>query len=584
MADIAQNKLSIKKLPIGIEDFEKFRKDGFYYVDKTGLIRELLQNPAEVTLFTRPRRFGKSLNMSMMKYFFALGADRELFEGLEIMQEQELCEAYMGKFPVISLSLKDIDAESFETAFQMAAMLVNREAGNHYYLLESDKLTQNEKQAFSELLDRKMDKAVFCGSLELLSRLLWKHHGRKVVILMDEYDVPLARAHAQGYYDEMIVLIRSFFHQAFKTNTSLQFAVLTGCMRISKESIFTGLNNLNMLTIADVRLDECFGFTDEEVRRLLDDFGMSDKYGAVKEWYDGYRFGDVEVYCPWDVINYCALLRSDANARPENYWANSSGNDVVRRFIREAGGSSSIKREIERLIAGELVTKEIHQEITYRDMYSSIDKIWSVLFATGYLTQRGRGEGRSFRLAIPNLEVREIFTSQIMELFKEDARQDGKALDALCQALADGDTMEVQRQLRKYLKKTVSIRDTFARRELKENFYHGMLLGLLAFKGSWAVSSNREAGEGYADILVEVDDDEEPMGIVIEVKYARDGNLDAVCQDALAQIQNRQYADAFYDEEIQKVYKYGIACYKDKCRVMLDRSGSCDGEDSDCGR
>ncbi|MCI9527415.1 MAG: AAA family ATPase [Lachnospiraceae bacterium] len=560
-----------KKIPIGIEDFEKLRKNGFYYVDKTGLIIELLQNPAEVTLFTRPRRFGKSLNMSMLKYFFELDGNKELFEGLEIMEEPELCEEYMGKFPVISLSLKDIDAESYETAFEMAAMLMNREAGSHRYLLESEFLATDEKEAFSELLDRKMNKSVFCGSIALLSRLLEKHHNRKVVILIDEYDVPLARAHAQGYYEQMIVLIRSFFHQALKSNKSIQLAVLTGCMRISKESIFTGLNNLNVLTVADARQDERFGFTDEEVKELLHYYGLSDKYSAIREWYDGYRFGDVEIYCPWDVINYCALLRADPTALPENYWANSSGNDVVRRFLREAGDNKTVKREIERLIAGEIVTKEIHQEITYSDMYGSIDNIWSVLFATGYLTQRGRGEERSFQLAIPNLEVREIFTGQIMDMFKEDAKKDGESLDALCIALQDGDAKETQYQLRNYLKKTISIRDTFARRELKENFYHGMLLGLLAFKGSWVVSSNREAGEGYADILVEIDDDE-PMGLVIEVKYARDGNLDASCQEALAQIKGRQYGDAFYDEDIEKVLKYGVAFYKNKCKVMCQKA------------
>lgn len=560
-----------KKIPIGIEDFEKLRKNGFYYVDKTGLIIELLQNPAEVTLFTRPRRFGKSLNMSMLKYFFELDGNKELFEGLEIMEEPELCEEYMGKFPVISLSLKDIDAESYETAFEMAAMLMNREAGSHRYLLESEFLATDEKEAFSELLDRKMNKSVFCGSIALLSRLLEKHHNRKVVILIDEYDVPLARAHAQGYYEQMIVLIRSFFHQALKSNKSIQLAVLTGCMRISKESIFTGLNNLNVLTVADARQDERFGFTDEEVKELLHYYGLSDKYSAIREWYDGYRFGDVEIYCPWDVINYCALLRADPTALPENYWANSSGNDVVRRFLREAGDNKTVKREIERLIAGEIVTKEIYQEITYSDMYGSIDNIWSVLFATGYLTQRGRGEERSFQLAIPNLEVREIFTSQIMDMFKEDAKKDGESLDALCIALQDGDAKETQYQLRNYLKKTISIRDTFARRELKENFYHGMLLGLLAFKGSWVVSSNREAGEGYADILVEIDDDE-PMGLVIEVKYARDGNLDASCQEALAQIKGRQYGAAFYDEDIEKVLKYGVAFYKNKCKVMCQKA------------
>lgn len=558
-----------KKLPIGIENFEKLRKNGFYYADKTGMIRELLQNPSEVTLFTRPRRFGKSLNMSMLKCFFELDGDKEIFKGLEIMEEPGLCEEYMGKFPVISLSLKDIDAESYDTAFEMAAMLVNEEASRHHYLLDSEKLTENEKQAFLELLERKMEKTVLYGSLKLMSRLLEKHHGQKVVILIDEYDVPLAKAHAQGYYDEMIILIRNLFHQALKTNSSLQMAVLTGCMRISRESIFTGLNNLNVLTITDARLDECFGFTDEDVKRLLNYYDLTDKYSVIKEWYAGYRFGDVEVYCPWDVINYCALLRSSLNARPENYWANSSGNDVVRRFIQEARDSGTMKREIENLIAGELVTKEIHQEITYPDLYNTIDNIWSVLFTTGYLTQRERGEGHSFQLAIPNLEVREIFTRQILDMFRQDAKKDGKTLDDLCYALQEGNVREAQQCLQKYLKKTISIRDTFARKELKENFYHGMLLGLLAYKGNWIVSSNREAGEGYADILVEIDDDNEPLGIVIEVKYARNGDLDAACQEALEQIAKRQYGTVFSDRDIVKVLKYGIACYKDKCSIKL---------------
>lgn len=563
-----------KKIPIGIEDFEKLRKSGFYYVDKTGLLLELLQNPAEVTLFTRPRRFGKSLNMSMMKHFFELGGDRGLFHGLKIMQDPGLCGEYMGKFPVIFLSLKDIDARDFDTAFAMAAMLVNEEAGRHRCLLESALLAPDEKQAFLALLERGMDQAAFCGSLKLLSRLLRKHYGQKAVILIDEYDVPLARAHAQGYYEEMAALIRSLFHQALKTNGNLQLAVLTGCMRISKESIFTGLNNLSVLTAADAEFGEYFGFTDQDVGEILTYYGVSGRHGTVREWYDGYRSGDIEVYCPWDVVCFCRKLCADPDARPENYWANSSGNDVVRRFIREASGSGTLKREIESLVAGELVAKEIRQEITYPDMYGSIDNIWSVLFSAGYLTQRGRGEGRSFLLAIPNLEVREIFTAQIMDLFKKDAEQDGKTLDALCHALQEGDAGEAARQLQKYLKKTVSIRDTFARKELKENFYHGMLLGLFAFKGSWAVSSNQEAGEGYADILIEADGSGEPLGIVVEVKYARDGCLDASCREALAQIEKKQYGDAFYGGNIEKMLKYGISFYKGRCMVMLAEGSS----------
>ena len=558
---------SKKRLPIGIEDFEEITTEGYYYVDKTGLIRELLRIGSKVTLLTRPRRFGKSLNMSMLKYFFELDGNKEMFQGLEIMEEAELCEKYMGKFPVISLSLKGIDAGSYETAFAMTAMLVNEEAGRHRYLLESERLWPEEKRAFAELLERKMEEAALYGSLALLSRLLEKHHGRKVVILMDEYDVPLAKAHAKGYYEEMILLIRNLFHQAFKTNHSLQFGVLTGCMRISKESIFTGLNNLNILSITDVDCGGYFGFTDQEVKELLGYYGLSGRYGAVKEWYDGYRFGDTEVYCPWDVICCCRKFSAEPDVAPENYWANSSGNDAVRRFLEEAKNSGTLKREIERLIAGELVAREVHQDLTYPDMYNSIDNIWSVLLTTGYLTQRGKGKGRSYHLAIPNLEVREIFTRQIMDMFQAEARQERETLNAFCHALQEGSPEGVQRKFRKYLKKTVSIRDTFVKRQLKENFYHGMLLGLLGFKDSWVVSSNKEAGEGYADILVEINEDE-PAGIVIEVKYAGDGNLDAACAEALEQIERRQYGDVFCDE-IEKVFKYGIVCYRDKCKVLL---------------
>lgn len=557
-----------KKLAIGIEDFERFRKEDFYYVDKTGLIQELLQSGAQATLFTRPRRFGKSLNMSMLKSFFELEGDKRVFDGLEISKEKELCEKYMGKYPVISISLKDIDADSYETAFDMAVILINEEARRHQYLLDSDKLAQNEKEAFAELLKRELNFATFSNSLKLMSWLLEKHFGKKTVLLIDEYDVPLAKAHTHGYYEQMLILIRSLFQQALKTNTSLQFAVLTGCMRITKESVFTGLNNLNVLSISDVEFQEFFGFTDKEVKKLLNYYGLYEKYGAIKEWYDGYRFGNTEVYCPWDVVCYCRKLLVEPNALPENYWSNTSGNDAVRHFICESQGSGMTKREIEKLIEGELITKEIHQEITYQDMYDSVDNIWSLLFTTGYLTQRGRGEGHGFRLAIPNLEVREIFTTQIMELFKENVKKDGELLKEFCQALRDGDAQAVEKRFADYLRKTISIRDTFMKKDMKENFYHDILLGILGVKAQWSVSSNKEAGEGYGDILIEIEEDA-PMGIVLELKYAQDGNLEAACKEALEQVERRQYGDFFYDEGIDKVLKYGIACYKKRCRVML---------------
>lgn len=555
-----------KKLPIGIEKFEEIRTDGFYYVDKTGLIKELLQNWGKVNLFTRPRRFGKSLNLSMLRSFFETETNPGIFDGLEISKEKALCEEYMGKFPVISISLKGIQAGTYETACKMAARSINAEARRFQYLLDSEALLRSEKEELLTLLKNDMDESTIGCSLKVLSELLCKHHKSEVVLLIDEYDVPLAKAFTYGYYDQMVILIRSLFEQALKTNENLKFAVLTGCMRISRESIFTGLNNLKVLTIADVRFDEYFGFTDREVRDMLDYYDLSDKYDAVKEWYDGYQFGEVNIYCPWDVINYCDLLRADRDAQPQNYWTNTSSNDIVRHFIEESAGNST-KREIERLVAGEEIRKEIHQELTYRDMYRSIDHIWSVLFTTGYLTQRGRPEGKIFRLLIPNLEIREIFTDQIMEYFRETVQKDGEAVGAFCKALESGDAPEVERRLQTYLKETISIRDTFVKRPMKENFYHGILLGLLGYKAYWDVSSNREAGDGYGDILVESDDGE--TGIVIELKYAEDGNLEAGCREALAQIETKRYDEQFYDEGMDRILKYGIACFRKRCRVML---------------
>ena len=555
-----------KKLPIGIEDFEKLRQYDFYYVDKTGLIKELLQNWGEVNLFTRPRRFGKSLNMSMLKYFFEIGSDPALFEGLEISKEKQLCEEYMGKFPVISISLKGINAGCYETARAMAVKTINEEASRFQYLLDDECLTQDEKETFSMLLKRNMDDAALFGSLRDLSRLLQKHHGRKVVLLIDEYDVPLAKAFEQGYYDQMIVLIRNMFEQGLKTNGNLFMAVLTGCMRVSKESIFTGLNNLRVLSIADVRFDEYFGFTDKEVREMLAYYDKSLYYETVREWYDGYRFGAVDVYCPWDVINYCDLLRSNPKAQPQNYWCNTSSNDAVRHFI-EMADVGATKMEIEKLVAGEEITKEIRQELTYQDMYSTIENLWSLLFTTGYLTQRGEPDGRRFHLVIPNKEIREIFEMQIVDLFKEHVKKDGETLDRFCEALKNGETESVQRQFQAYLRKTISLRDTFVKKNMKENFYHGILLGILGFKASWNVFSNRETGEGYSDLLITIPD--EAIGIVIEMKYAGDGNLDAACKKALEQIEGNHYEEELYDEGMDDILKYGIACYKKRCRVVL---------------
>ena len=555
-----------KKLPIGIENFEELQKEEFYYVDKTNLIRDLLMQWSKVNLFTRPRRFGKSLNMSMLKYFFEPGGDKEIFKKLAISGETEICEKYMGKFPVVSISLKGINGESYEKACAMAVQVIQSEARRFQYLLESERLTAYEKKVFASLLQADMGEDLLCSSLKIMSELLEKHHGCKVILLIDEYDVPLAKAFERGYYDQMVIFIRNMFEYALKTNDSLKFAVLTGCMRISKESIFTGLNNIKVLSVADVQFDEYFGFTDQEVKDMLDYYGFSDRYDEVKEWYDGYQFGNVGVYCPWDVINYCDDLKADPDAQPRNYWLNTSSNEAVRRFIRESDHAATI-REIENLVAGEAITKEIHQELTYKDMYDSIDNLWSVLFTTGYLTQRGKPDGDNFRLVIPNVEIRKIFTSQIMELFKESVPKNGEALRNFCQALRNGDAKSVERLLGEYLRKTISIRDTFVKRQMKENFYHGILIGILGFADTWSVSSNKEFGDGYSDILVETDDGE--TGIILELKYAEDGKLDESCREALRQINLRRYEEELLDEGVEHILKYGIAFYKKRCRVML---------------
>lgn len=565
------------KLPIGIENFEKIRMEGFYYIDKTGLIRELLNDWGEVNLFTRPRRFGKSLNMSMLKCFLEVGCKKELFDGLEIAGETALCQEYMGKFPVISLSLKDVSGDSFETARAMLCSEVGREALQFRNLMEAECFDAREKEMYNQLVTVDttgkemfiMGDAALMGSLKTLSRLLQKYYGRKAIILIDEYDVPLAKAFEGGYYGQMVDLIRNLLGAGLKTNNSLQFAVLTGCLRISKESVFTGLNNLRVLSVGDVQFNEYFGFTDREVKELLEYYGLLECYGRIKEWYDGYHFGNVDVYCPWDVICYCSKLRLEPDADPEEYWSNISSSDIIRRFIRMGDGMT--RRELEQLMAGEAVEKKVCQELTYKELFDSIDNLWSVLYTTGYLTQEGKPEGGRRKLMIPNQEIRSIFERQILEWFQEDARRDGAALESFCEAFAKGDAAKVQEQLGRYLKRTVSIRDTAVRKDLKENFYHGILLGLLSYKTTWSVSSNRESGDGYSDILVEAA--EQDLGIVIEVKYAEDGNLEAGCRAALEQIGKNNYTELFWEWGIDRVLGYGIACYKKRCRVEMILEG-----------
>lgn len=555
-----------KRLPVGLENFEQIIKDNYYYVDKTGLISELIRNGGMVNLFTRPRRFGKTLNMSMLEYFFSIEGDKSIFDGLEILKDQKLCDEYMGKYPVISVSLKGINVAAYEGAFDFAVQIMQRAAEAFQFLCDSECLSEHDKEAYKKLLDSNMSEAVFCSGLRRLSELLAKHYGTKVILLIDEYDVPLAKAFANGYYDQMVFLIRNLLEQALKTNSSLKLAVLTGCMRISKESIFTGLNNFTTFTIADVDFDEYFGFTDQEVRDLLTYYECADKYESIKEWYDGYRFGNVDVYCPWDVVSYLRSLRTNREAIPQNYWINTSSNAEVKEFIRQSKNLTT-KREIERLMAGESITKTIHPELTYKEMYESIENIWSVLFATGYLTQSGQVDARKFKLRIPNLEIRDIFKTQIMEYFKESVAKDGDMLGRFCKALKNGEEKKVEDIFESYLKKTISIRDTFVRKEMKENFYHGILLGILGIKEEWGVFSNQETGEGYSDILIETENSE--TAILIEVKYAGDGNLDVACERALKQVEERKYDEELRENGVDKILKYGIACYMKRCKVKL---------------
>lgn len=555
-----------KRLPVGVENFEQIIKDNFYYVDKTGLISELLLSGRMVNLFTRPRRFGKTLTMSMLEHFFSLEGDHSIFDGLEITKDTKLCEEYMGKYPVIFVSLKGINAAAYKDAFEFAVQIIKRVAGNFQFLLESESLSDYDKSEYRELLDSGMSEAVFCGGLKTLSALLEKHCGEKVILLIDEYDVPLSKAFENGYYDQMVFLIRNLLEQALKTNNSLKFAVMTGCMRISKESIFTGLNNFTTFTITDVDFDEYFGFTDQEVRDLSAYYECTDKYQNIKEWYDGYRFGNVDVYCPWDVVSYLRSLRANKEAVPQNYWVNTSGNAEVKEFIRQSKNATT-KHEIECLMAGEIITKTIRPELTYKDMYSSIENIWSVLFTAGYLTHAGQVDAGSYKLRIPNAEIHNIFVMQIKEYFDESILKDGGILSKFCDALLDGNMKYVEEIFDSYLKKNISIRDTFVKKALKENFYHGILVGILGVKEGWQVSSNKETGEGYGDILIETEDGK--TGIIIEMKYADDGNLSGACETALKQIEEKQYDEIFRENGVNRILKYGIACYKKRCRVML---------------
>ena len=582
------------KLPMGIENFKEMRIGGFYYVDKTGLIKTLLENPGKVSLFTRPRRFGKTLNMSMLRYFFETGSDvmpfnnvtpfdnvtpfnnvtpfdnGALFDGLEISREKELCKEYMGKFPVISITLKGATGANYGEAKEMLRHIIGNEAMRFQFLMQSDRLTEMERSRYEALIsiDKRgaytMSDELLKSSLQTLSQLLQKHYGQGVIMLIDEYDVPLDKAYQSGYYDAMVELVRVLFGNAFKTNDCLKFAVLTGCLRISKESIFTGLNNFRVYTVKDVRYKQYFGFTDAEVRQMLEYYGFSEQYGAVREWYDGYLFGSLGIYCPWDVVNYCSDLRDGNVTEPQNYWVNTSSNDIVRKFINRADAAT--RDDIEVLVNGGSIRKKIRQELTYRDLDSTTDNLWSILFTTGYLTQDGHDDRGLTGLVIPNREIQWIFEEQIQEWFETETRNDFPKLESFCRAFEQNDTDTIEKEFTSYLRKAISIRDTSVRKQMKENFYHGILLGLFAGMRGWKARSNAESGDGYSDISVKVEDKE--IGIVIELKYAENAAFDSACEEALKQIYDNNYEEALIDDGMTTIYRYGIACYKRRCRVI----------------
>ncbi len=561
--------MEIKKLPIGIEFFKDFKRDNFYYVDKTGFIRDLINTRGSVNLITRPRRFGKSLNVDMLKTFFEIGTDPTLFENLEISKETELCSQYMGKYPVMSISLKDVEGMEFQTAYDMLGSVISEEAGRFGFLLESGRLAQYEKDKLMKLIKGDFEKISFLqSSLRLLTQLLYKYYEIPVVVLIDEYDVPLDKAYQNGYYSKMVNLLRTLFSQVFKTNSNIYFAVITGCLRIAKESIFTGLNNFKIRTISDVRFAEYFGFMAEEVLELLHYYGLDEKFDVMKEWYDGYRFGQVEVYCPWDVINQCDKFLESEDAPMEAHWENSSSNGIVRNILETA--TETTKSQIEALISGEIVEKMLIPELTYTDFDSEDAEVrqtylWSVLYATGYLTDGGKPENSVHKLIIPNREVRGIYEKRIRSWFKAEITSDTSRWRMFCEAVKSGAYLEVERLFNEFMAVSISIRDTYVKKEMKENFYHGMLLGLLQAEGSWSVRSNAESGVGYTDIRLEVP--AARVGCVIEVKYAEEGKFDKACEKAMKQIEDAGYAEELKRDGMVTVHKYGIACYKKSCKV-----------------
>lgn len=561
------------KLPVGIEDFQEIRRNGFYYIDKTGLIEQLLDSWGKVNLFTRPRRFGKSLNMSMLRYFFEIGTDMTLFNGLHIMQRKDLCDEYMGRFPVVFLTLKGVDGLTFEKATNKLIKIVALEAERFIFLKNSDKLTDNEKQRYCALVKMQdgkyaMDEDTLESALQTLSELLYRHYGQKVVILVDEYDVPLDKAYQNGYYKEMVSMIRSLFGEALKTNEFLQFAVLTGCLRVSRESIFTGLNNFKIFSITDARFDEQFGFTEDEVGKMLKDYHLEEHLAEMKEWYDGYHFGDADIYCPWDVINRVDDLCDTPEAKPKCYWINSSGNALVKRFVSIANRTT--QDEIEHLIAGEPIEKSVRLDLTYDEIDKSIDNIWSVLFTTGYLTQADMTEQGAYKLVIPNKEVRTVYILQIQEWFKQKIADNTEQMAHFWKAIEDGNAEIIEQYLNQTLSNTISVFDTKAPEMEKENSYHTFLAGMLTGNTDWVVKSNVEAGEGFADIIIKPQNPND--GIIFELMYSKEASgLDKACERAIKQIRDRRYLEYLKNDGRHNMIFYGIAFYKKRCKVVVEK-------------
>ncbi len=556
--------MAFKKLPIGIDSFSKLREHDFYYVDKTGMIIELLQNWGEVNLFTRPRRFGKSLNMSMLKSFFEIGADKSLFDGLAISREKELCEKHMGKYPVLTFSLKQVQGLTYQDAEARMWSEISYEADRYRFLKDSCKLDAVDKELLISFRKKQGDLA---GAIKELSRILYMHYAQKVVILIDEYDVPLQKAEQDGFYPEMVKLISGIFGASMKTNPYMEFAVVTGCLRVSKESIFTGFNNPKMHTIMDERYDEWFGFTDEEVKEMLRFYGKEEFYDLTKQWYDGYLFGKTYVYCPWDVINWCDKLVNTTKVVPENFWANSSGNEMIRRFADKA--DSVTKAELEQLLAGKTVWKKVNMELTYNELDSSVENLWSVLFTTGYLTYTGRSIDGKYELTIPNQEIQNLFRDIIDKWFKETIIGNRERIKVFFDALDTADADKLERCICAYLGRSISFLDGGKQSE-KESFYHGMMLGMLQMRDDWAVLSNREAGEGRADIITYSEWGEKAL--LFEFKYVKeyDDMLDAA-RLALEQIRDKNY-DSFYAvSAAEKVTHIGIAFCKKRCKVLVEK-------------